>query len=192
MRTKRLIKYIGISFLLWLIIHLTLTVIDGLVDKKANADIAVILGNKVNVDGTLSTRLIKRLECGLNLYKSHRVKRLIVSGGFGTEGFYEGDKMRDFLIKNGIPDSVIIVDNKGDNTLQTVKNTLQLKDKLHFKSLIVVSQYYHLTRVKMLFKKSGFNNVSSVSPDYFELRDIYSLLREFFAYYQGLIFYNAC
>ena len=35
----------------------------------------------------------------------------------------------------------------------------------------------------MLFRKRGFHNIYSASPDYFETRDFYSILREFVAYY---------
>ncbi len=108
---------------LWVCGHLIYITIDGLTDKKMNADIAVVLGNKVNEDGTLSERLEKRMECGLNLYNSGRVKKILVSGGLGKEGFYEGDKMKEYLIKHNVPDSVIIVDNLGSNTLATVTNT---------------------------------------------------------------------
>ena len=73
----------------------------------------------------------------------------------------------------------------GDNTEATVINTLKLRDSLSFHSLIVVSQYFHLTRTKMLFRRHGFKNVGSVSPAYFEWRDLYSLLREFVAFYTG-------
>lgn len=180
---KRILKLIFTFFLLWLTIHLIYTIVDGLTDENKNADLAVILGNKVNEDGTLSKRLEKRLECGLNLYRKGRVKKILVSGGLGKEGFYEGDKMKSFLIQNRVPDSVIIVDNAGNNTIATVDNTLKLKDSLHFRSIIVVSQYFHVSRTKMLFRKRCFGNVSSVSPNYFEFRDIYSLLREFGAYY---------
>ena len=93
--------------------------------------------------------------------------------------------MKDYLIKNNVPDSLVIIDNFGNNTLATVNNTLKLKESLRFKSIIVVSQYFHLTRTKMLFKKQGFNNISSASPTYFEFRDFYSLLRGFLAYYLG-------
>ncbi len=93
--------------------------------------------------------------------------------------------MKEYLIKNIVPDSLVIVDNFGNNTLATVKNTIKLKDSLSFESIIVVSQYFHLTRTKVLFKKQGFKNVSSASPKYFEFRDFYSLLREFIAYYVG-------
>lgn len=180
---KQILKLLLTIFLLWFIGHIIYITIDGLHDNEKNADIAVILGNKVNEDGTLSERLEKRLECGLNLYRKHRVKKIIVSGGLGKEGFYEGDKMRDFLIANKVPDTAIIVDNLGNNTRATVINTIKLKDSLDFKSIIVVSQYYHVTRTKMLFRKQGFKNVASVSPNYFEIKDLYSILREFVGYY---------
>jgi vancomycin permeability regulator SanA len=38
----------------------------------------VILGNKVNEDGTLSTRLEKRLETGIALYQQHRIQKILV------------------------------------------------------------------------------------------------------------------
>lgn len=182
---KRVFKIFITILFLWLCGHLIYITIDGLTDKNMHADIAVVLGNTVNEDGTLSERLEKRMECGLKLYRYGRVKKILVSGGLGKEGFYEGDKMKEYLIKNNVPDSIIIVDNFGNNTLATVNNTLKLKDSLNFQSLIVVSQYFHLTRTKMLFRKQHFKNVSSISPQYFELRDIYSLLREFVAYYTG-------
>ncbi|MDQ2793264.1 MAG: YdcF family protein [Bacteroidota bacterium] len=178
--------YLKISLLIliaWVTSHTLYVVVDGLRDEGKTADVAVILGNKVNEDGTLSTRLKQRLECGLQLYRRGRTKQLMVSGGLGKEGFLEGDKMKLFLLEQGVPDSVIIVDNHGNNTLATVKNTLRLKDSLNFKSILVVSQYFHITRTKMLFRRQGFTNISSTSPRYFEARDIYALLREFAAYY---------
>jgi len=183
---KKLIKYLKFIVVLiisWFVIHTVYIITNGLADNGEKADIAIILGNKVNEDGTLSARLEKRLETGIELYKNHRVKNILVSGGLGKEGFYEGDKMKEFLISNAIPDSVIFVDNYGNNTRLTVENSLKFQQKYKFKSIIVVSQYFHVTRTKKLFKDQGFENISSVSPRYFEWRDLYSILREFPAYY---------
>jgi vancomycin permeability regulator SanA len=185
LKKLKIIFYILVS---WIFLHSAYTVIDGLWDERKTADIGVILGNKVNEDGTLSRRLLERLQCGLNLFKEGRIKKIMVSGGLGKEGFYEGDKMKGFLIANGVPDTAIILDNNGNNTIATVENTLKLKDSIGFKSVLVISQYYHLTRTKMLFRERNFDNISSVSPKYFELRDLYSLLREFFAYYKERFF----
>ena len=153
---KNLIKYLKfvvIFIISWFTIHTIYIIIDGLSDSGEKADIAIILGNKVNEDGTLSARLEKRLETGIELYKNYRVKKILVSGGLGKEGFYEADKMKEFLISNAIPDSVILVDNYGNNTRLTVENTLKFQQKYKFKSIIVVSQYFHVTRKKNFLKR---------------------------------------
>lgn len=185
MQPTQLLKLLIVCLALWFIGHIIYISFDGLKENNRSADVAVILGSKVNVDGTLSERLQKRLECGLALYRKGQVKKLLVSGGLGKEGHYKGTKMKEFLASNGVPDSLIMVDDKGDNTEATVNNTINLKNSLQFTSVIVVSQYFHITRTKMLFRKKHFNNVTGASPRYFEIRDFYSLTREFFAYYLG-------
>lgn len=183
MKPNKILKLIAGGLALWFVAHVIYITIDGLSKNNSKADIAVILGSKVNEDGTLSPRLKARMQCGLDLYRNKQVKQLLVSGGLGKEGHYEGTKMKEFLISNGVPDSVIIVDDKGDNTQATVDNALNLQDSLHFNSVIVVSQYFHITRTKMLFRKKHFHNVTGASPWFFEIRDIYSVPREFVAYY---------
>jgi len=170
---------------IWFITHVVYTSIDGISAGNQVADVGIIFGNTVNPDGSLSNRLQKRVECGVALFKSQRVKILVVSGGLGKEGFWEGDKMRDFLLQHDVPDSAIIVDNFGNNTEATVINVMRQQDSLKFSNIIVVSQFYHLTRIKKLFRKHSFQHVSGAAPNYFEFRDIYSLSREFFAYYLG-------
>ncbi|MBX7225743.1 MAG: YdcF family protein [Chitinophagales bacterium] len=187
MKRKKLLFATLIILLVWVVTHISYTLIDGLISYKEKADLAVVLGSKVNEDGTLSKRLTQRLECVLALYKDKQVNHIMVSGGFGKEGFYEGDKMKTFLIAHHVPDSIIIVDNQGNNTLATVDNSLIIQDSLKATSILVVSQYFHLTRTKMLYHKRGFHQVYSASPYYFEVRDIYSLFREFVAFYTSWV-----
>jgi len=101
----------------------------------------------------------------------------------GKEGFWEGTKMQEYLVANKIPAANIIVDNKGNDTEKTVLNSIKIMHRLHYRSAISVSQYFHQTRIKMLFRKNGFHNIESASPRYFELRDFYSIFREFIAFY---------
>ncbi len=178
----RYLKSIFTLLFIWFITHVSYSIIDGIKNDQYSSDVAVILGNKVHKDGRLSVRLEKRLECGLSLYNDKRVKQIIVSGGLGKEGHYEAEIMKIYLLNHGVKASDILVDNYGNNTRLTVKNTLRLKEKHKFSSIIVVSQYYHITRIKMLFKKHDVY-VHGVSPDYFEPRDIFSIPREFIAYY---------
>jgi vancomycin permeability regulator SanA len=175
-----------VFFLLWFLIHTVYLISDGLRSNMQHADVAVIMGSKVNEDGSLSVRLQQRLDCGASLFQAHQVQHLIVSGGLGKEGFKEGDKMREYLLQSGIPDSVILVDNQGDNTKKSVANSIVLCRKYGYDSLIVVSQYFHITRSKMLFRKMGMSNVSGAAPRYFEWRDLYAIPREVIAFYHDL------
>ncbi|MBB6372700.1 YdcF family protein [Chryseobacterium shigense] len=180
---KNIFKYIFIAGMVWFVIHSIYITADGLINTQQNADLAVVLGNKVNEDGTLSPRLKARLDETIKLYRKKQVKEILVSGGLGKEGYWEGSEMKKYLIENKIPSDKIITDNHGDTTEKTVINSVRIADSLKYKSIISVSQYYHQTRIKKLFRKHHFNNITSSSPEYFEIRDLYSIFREFFAYY---------
>ncbi len=182
---KNKLKYILLVPILWFFIHCVYIITDGMNDKGGKAELAVILGNKINEDGSLSERLAARLDQSVKLYMAGRIKKILVSGGLGKEGYWEGSKMKEYLIKNHIPQEAVIVDNHGNNTEMTVKNTIRICDSLHIKKVISISQYYHQTRIKKLFKENHFYTVESSSPGYFEIRDFYSVFREFIAYYFG-------
>lgn len=182
MLKKKLYYFIAIV-ILWPLCHMGYIIWDGFQQPTVRADIAVILGTTVHEDGTLSARLEQRMKCGLRLYKKGLVDRILVSGGLGKEGHEEAEKMKEFLLKHQVPESNILVDNCGNNTWATVNNTLDLQATVGFKRVIVVSQYFHITRTKMMFKKLGFYEVQSASPPYFEGRDFYGCFREFIAFY---------
>ncbi len=183
---KKYSKFLFRIFVVWYLIHSAYIVFDGLYDKKTKADSAIVLGNKINEDGTLSHRLKARLDKSIDLFTQNRVKTIIVSGGLGKEGFWEGNKMKEYLIQNKIPANKIVVDNSGNDTEQTVKNYIKIMDSLNFESAITVSQYFHQTRTKFLFRKEGCKNIESSSPVYFEMRDFYSVFREFVAFYKEI------
>ena len=184
---KRPLKIVALLLFTWFSIHQVVIISDGLVDEAQKTEVAVIFGNTVNVDGSLSPRLKKRLNKGIELFNSQKVSKLFVSGGLGKEGHYEGTKMSEYLISKKIPEHVIFVDNRGSNTRSTALNFKQLFTQT--KSVTLVSQYHHVSRAKLAFRQVGVESVLGVHCDYFELRDFYSCFREFFAYYIYLIRY---
>ncbi|QNK79047.1 YdcF family protein [Winogradskyella sp. PAMC22761] len=181
------IKVILILISLWFVIHEVSIIIDGLINEPVKSEYGIIFGNTVNTDGTLSKRLKARTDKGLELYRNSDVKKLFVSGGLGKEGFYEAQIMANYLINNGVLKSDVIIDDHGTNTLLTALNFKKLNSNV--KSVVVITQYYHISRAKLALNKVGFKQVSGASPKYFEIRDIYSLFREFFGYYKYLIVY---
>lgn len=181
------IKSILAFLTLWFVIHQVAILVDGLVDDSGQSTYIVVLGNTVNTDGTLSDRLRARVEKGKDLYFSSKGMKLFVSGGLGKEGFYEGSKMRDYLVLKGVPQKDIIVDDFGNNTHLTAVN---FRSKFpNVKSVMVVSQYFHIARTKLAFRQVGIKNVFGAHADFFEKKDAYSLIREFFGYYKYLMVY---
>lgn len=179
---KTIKRLVGV-LLIWFAVHTIYIVADGLNDEQVTADAAVILGSKVNQDGSLSPRLNARIQKGYDLYIAGKVKKLVVSGGVGKEGFEEGTVMGAYLTLLGVPHDDIIIDNAGNNSYLTAVNYKAIAQANNFKSVIVVSQYFHITRTKMIFRKLGMENVSGAHADHFEWRDVYSTAREVPAYY---------
>ena len=180
-------KTFRIPFILlvtWFSMHTILITIDGLTDDNIKSDVGVIFGNTVNPDGSLSERLEKRLDKGIALYEDSTIQWIIVSGGLGKEGYYEGTKMYEYLNTMGIPRNKIIIDDYGTTTEATAENVGKMN--LDVNSIVVISQYYHISRAKLALKKNGFSTVYGAHADYFELRDFYSLCREFLGYYKYL------
>lgn len=181
---KRILLYIiGISFL-WFIIHTLVITVDGLNDELGVADAAVVLGNKVELNGEPSKRLQGRLDKALELYEKEYFKYIIVSGGTGKEGFDEAAVMRDYLIGKGIPEDKILTDSEGYNTYMTAQNTKAIMGDMEFDSVMIITQFYHISRTKLAFGRAGIKNVYSAHAAYLDFRDAYSVFREFFAYYK--------
>ena len=154
--------------------------LDGMESSYKRADYAVVLGNQVYPSGNPSDRLKARLTAAKALYRKHKVKKIIVSGGVGREGHDEAIVMKKYLMKKGVPSRKIIVDSNGYNTHLTAQNSRKWINPKQ--SIIVVSQLYHLSRSKMAFRHAGFKKVGAAYPDYFEKRDFYASAREVFAW----------
>lgn len=162
-------------------------VADGLNDEIQQADVAVVLGNTVNPDGNPSPRLQARLDKTVELYQKGLFPNIIVSGGFGVEGFDEAVVMRQYLISHNIPSKAIYLDSQGNTTALTAKNSANLMKQNNWHSAMIISQYFHISRTRLAFSNYGVSPVYSAHANYFELRDLYSLSREVIGYFSYLL-----
>lgn len=161
---------------------------SGLTAQPQPADCLVVPGNTVNPDGSISPRLRARLDEALRLYRAGLSPLIFVSGGLGREGHYEGSAMQRYLVAQGVPAHAIVVDNVGNNTEATARNFARLARIRHLKSAVVVSQFFHLPRTQLLLRQQGVSTVSASAARYWELRDVYALLREVPAYARAWLF----
>ncbi|PLX28479.1 hypothetical protein C0581_01885 [Candidatus Parcubacteria bacterium] len=185
---KKIFKYTLFALFVWLFVHTIVLLAVGLSSNTKKTDVILILGNKVEVDGTPSKRLKSRLDTGAELYHKKQAPLIIVSGGLGKEVYDEAKTMKEYLISKDIPSSNIIVDDEGNNTYMTAMNYKSIARQRKLKSVTVVSQYYHLLRTKMTLKKFGIDHVYTSKAQMFpELRDFYSIPREIVGYYSYLL-----
>ncbi len=94
------------------------------------------------------------------LYHIGAVQNIVVTGGspgvFGKKRIPEANQLRQQLLKQGIPDSCIIVENKAWNTFENAINTKHLLDSLKLKPpYVLVTSAMHVPRAEAVFKKAG-------------------------------------
>ena len=111
--------------------------------KSRNADAVVVLGAKVRKDGSMSLMLKERVDLGIQAYKQGLADRIIMSGDHGAGGYDEVSTMKTYAIEKGVPSEHIFKDHAGFSTYETM---YRAKDVFRAKSIIVVTQKYHLYR----------------------------------------------
>jgi len=181
------LKFVVLIASLIFFLHIIAIVLFGHFDRVQNADVIIVLGNKVEMDGKPSERLKSRLDKALELYNSGYSFNIFVSGGLSKEGYGEAEVMEEYLLERGVPKSKIRKDYLGFDTEQSGLNSKSYMDELGYKSVIVVSNYYHIPRSVMFFKKIGIKEVYNSHANYYEFRDVYSSFREVFAFYDYLV-----
>src|SRR3989344_7674367 len=98
-----------------------------------------------------------RVLAGSYLFKKDPRRIIIASGGRGYLRKYKdapgcSDIMRKELKALGIPGHKIIEEKKSNNTYQQLEELNQLLKKLKINNVIIVSNQYHLPRVKAMLK----------------------------------------
>jgi vancomycin permeability regulator SanA len=166
------------SLLTLLLVVVVAVILRGLNDDLQASDLAVVLGNKVEPDGTPSPQLKARLDHAIELYNQEYFKMILVSGAQGKEGYDEAQVMRQYLETNGVPSDAIFEDNKGNTTWNTAQNTAKFMQAHRLTSVLIISQYFHIARCEIAFSKFGINHIYTTHAPYWSLRDFYSVPRE--------------
>ena len=122
---------------------------------SSHADAALVLGARVYEDGTPSDALYDRIIAAVELYKNGLCDVFVFSGGPGVEGWTEPQVMRRIAIEEGVPESVIILDEHGLNTAASARNYAALHREHGWESVIAVTHFYHTPRLKLALRREG-------------------------------------
>jgi uncharacterized SAM-binding protein YcdF (DUF218 family) len=98
-----------------------------------------------------------RLDHALDLYRRSLASRIITTGGHGAGSqFSEGEVSREYLSKHGVPAEYVTAETRGRSTMESSLAVAEIMDRMQLESCIVVSDGYHIYRIKSMLEDRGF------------------------------------
>ncbi|MCL4129348.1 UNVERIFIED_CONTAM: hypothetical protein GTU68_049556 [Idotea baltica] len=136
--------------------------------RKVFSEINEIPKNKVGLllgtaktlrNGQINLYYKHRLEAAIKLFKTGKIKFIVVSGDNGSKNYDEPTDFKNDLVKSGIPESKIYLDYAGFRTLDSV---VRIKEIFDQNSVTIISQEFHNERAIYLaehfnIKAIGYN-----------------------------------
>lgn len=179
----KLLIFLCVVFLLILILIL----IYGGSEYKKFSEYILILGAKIIDENTPCKTLEKRLLCAVKYLKHFQESKVIVSGGKGIdEPASEAYTMKKFLIRNGIKEERILIEDMATNTFENMKNTKRILKNVD--KIIIVTSKYHLFRAKILARRVGFKKVYLIGSETFYDKVWKDFFREIIAVIKSIFF----
>ncbi len=180
-------------FTVWLIsfaVVITVILTSAISEQNERVDSIIVLGAGLKEDKPTAV-LIERLNYAIEYLNRNPDTRAIVSGGQGNgETITEAEGMKRYLVSHGIPESMIIKEEKSTSTYENMIYSKELYEKTFGEKLekvIIITNDFHMFRSKLLAKRVGLEpySISSATPWY-----IYPnvFLREYLAIFKSLIF----
>ena len=138
--------------------------LQSTVDEVQPADVIIVLG-AAEYRGRPSPVLEARLNHALFLYLQNMAPRIMTTGGKGIDPtFSEGEVGHAYLSRHGVPSEAILVESAGETTVQSIAGAAEIMRQMNLKSCIVVSDGYHIYRVKKMLEKQGIQVYGSPRP----------------------------
>lgn len=128
-----------------------------------NTPVGMVLGTSERIaNGNRNVFFDTRMDAAAELYKSGKVKKLIVSGDNSVSNYNETEAMRKALVKRGVPEKDIVEDFAGFRTLDSVVRT---KSVFGQESIVVISQRFHIQRAIFIADAKGLKATGFVADD---------------------------
>ncbi|MCI8508200.1 MAG: YdcF family protein [Lachnospiraceae bacterium] len=129
---------------------------------ECEADYLVVLGAKVN--GTSPSKILKyRIEKAAWYLEHHPNTKAVVSGGKGMdEGISEAEAMKNELVKFGIEEERIYMEDASTSTKENLEFSKDYMDITNH-NIIIVTTDFHLLRAVKIAEKTGYKKVEGLA-----------------------------
>lgn len=130
-------------------------------EEARPADVILVLG-AAEYRGRPSPVLKARLDHALDLYRRKLAPHIFTTGGAGGDPVYtEAGVGRTYLTSHGVPSEAIIVETEGESTVESIAMAVEVLRRMELHSVLVVSDGYHIFRVKKMLEAQGFEAYGS-------------------------------
>lgn len=148
-------------------------------NKNDTKNLGVVLGAAVWSGNKPSPTLTSRIEKALKLYEQHRISQIYLTGSNAPGELSESEVALKYIKNKGIKTSDIFIEKETTSTneqIQYIKKKLLPTSK---KSIVVISDSYHLVRVLEIAKFQGIKIQVSASEHSLSFeKAVYSKIRE--------------
>jgi len=126
------------------------------------AEVALVLGNRAWLRGRPNPCLTGRVDTAIALARAGTVQRLLLSGGVDREdGRIEAEVMQAHARQAGYA-GALQLEPRSSTTRENLSMSLPLLQAAGVRSVVIVSEPYHLWRVERLVRASGFDRAFDV------------------------------
>lgn len=150
-----LLAFLGFAFLAWQVDRL------GREDQARPADVIVVLGARVNTDGSPGSDLTSRTYHAVDLWKQGIAPYIICTGGFRDEPLSAASVCKRFAASLDVPADRVYLADGSTNTIEDAQVTKQVMEHQGWQSAVLVSHPLHLFRARWLFHREGVAAVAS-------------------------------
>ena len=127
--------------------------------------VVVLLGNRLNDDGSISEIQKQRLQLALELEEQFNPDFYVLSGGLANPaaGRTEAEAMYENLIKLGIDENKLIKENDSLTTVQNAFYSVPIIKKLGAELVIICTSPYHLGDPRYKTMESFINELKDTN-----------------------------
>ena len=110
--------------------------------------VLVVLGNRMNDDGTMTGLSVKRLNAAMRFAVAFGVDKIIFSGGVANKkaNRSEAAAMREYLVDNGVAEDKLICEDQSTTTEENAKYSVPIAAKLGATEITVITSNEHMSR----------------------------------------------
>lgn len=133
--------------------------------KKETYDCAIICGYFANPDGTPSAFMKSRVEKAVELWKTGKIKYLLMSGGAVRNEFVEASVMKKYAIDLGVPEDVILLESGAVSTYHNMLYAKEIMKDYGLEDCVVVTNGWHLRKANHYAKKFKLDYVMAEAKE---------------------------